>query len=215
MASQYLNQFDTKEEMNSAYASGHSDEWVAYCAEDNNIYYNTNLTGNSKYFDDLEYNSENKTLDFYIDNRVKKSIDVSPWWFEKNEYYTKEEINTKFSAITSAETATISYGVRCNNDDGIIQLMDDREGGPLSIVYRSTKDFGTPPYYLQFNWYNSWYGLGINRSTAIYDDGFGIWYKSHNATEATQAFKFDKDGSFYIGDTSINETQLQKLLALI
>lgn len=118
MASQYLNQFDTKEEMNSAYASGHSDEWVAYCAEDNNIYYNTNLTGNSKYFDDLEYNSENKTLDFYIDDCVKKSIDVSPWWFEKDSYYTREEVNNKlnnltlpYSSITSTPTTLSGYGI--------------------------------------------------------------------------------------------------------
>lgn len=118
MANQYLNQFDTKEEMNSAYASGHSDEWIAYCAEDNNIYYNTNLTGNSKYFDDLEYNSENKTLDFYIDNCVKKSIDVSPWWFEKDEYYTREEVNNKlnnltlpYSSITSTPTTLSGYGI--------------------------------------------------------------------------------------------------------
>ena len=114
----YINEYATLDEMNAAYESDHSGSWVSYCAEDNNLYYQQKTTISSKYFDNLEYNSENKTLDFYIDGKVKKSIDVSPWWFEKESYYTREEVNNKinnltlpYSSITSTPTTLSGYGI--------------------------------------------------------------------------------------------------------
>ena len=124
----YINEYATLDEMNAAYESDHSGSWVAYCAEDNNLYYQQKTTISSKYFDNLEYNSENKTLDFYIDGEVKKSIDVSPWWFEKESYYTREEVNNKinnltlpYSSITSTPTTLSGYGITnaANTDSNV------------------------------------------------------------------------------------------------
>ena len=113
----YINEYATLEEMNAAYESDHSGSWVAYCAEDNNLYYQQKTSISSKYFDNLEYNSENKTLDFYIDGEVKKSIDVSPWWFEKDSYYTREESDAKYinNIGTSGNSLTYTIGDNTNN----------------------------------------------------------------------------------------------------
>ena len=75
MANSYLNEYSTIAEMNAAYEEGHDESWVAYCAEDNSLYYQQKTKIASKYFDNLEYNSENKTLEFYIDGDLKKSIE--------------------------------------------------------------------------------------------------------------------------------------------
>ena len=113
----YINEYATLDEMNAAYESDHSGSWVAYCAEDNNLYYQQKTSISSKYFDNLEYNSENKTLDFYIDGEVKKTIDVSPWWFEKDSYYTREESDAKYinNIGTSGNSLTYTIGDNTNN----------------------------------------------------------------------------------------------------
>lgn len=117
MANQYLNEYSTIAEMNAAYEEGHDESWVAYCAEDNNIYYQQKTKIASKYFDNLEYNSETKNLEFYIDGDLKKTIDVSPWWFEKDSYYTREESDAKYvnNIGTSGNNVTYSVGNKTSN----------------------------------------------------------------------------------------------------
>ena len=132
MANSYLNEYNTIAEMNTAYEEGHDESWVAYCAEDNSLYYQQKTKIASKYFDNLEYNSENKTLEFYIDGDLKKSIDVSPWWFEKDSYYTREEtnelLNTKFDSVkydSSARTINFYVGEEIKNSIDATDFIKD------------------------------------------------------------------------------------------
>lgn len=91
MANNYLNEYNTIAEMNTAYKEGYNESWMAYCAEDNSLYYQQKTKMASKYFDDLQYNSENKTLEFYIDGDLKKSIDISPWFGDLKKILTIPE----------------------------------------------------------------------------------------------------------------------------
>ena len=145
----YINEYATLDEMNAAYESDHSGSWVAYCAEDNNLYYQQKTTISSKYFDNLEYNSENKTLDFYIDEKVKKSIDVSPWWFEKDSYYTREEVNNlllpKFDNVvydSSARTINFYSGTEVKKSIDATDFIKDGMVDNVQVVVSSdTKSY--------------------------------------------------------------------------
>ena len=145
----YINEYETLEEMNAAYESDHSGSWVAYCAEDNNLYYQQKTSISSKYFDNLEYNSGNKTLDFYIDGEVKKSIDVSPWWFERDNYYTREETNElllpKFDNVvydSSAKTINFYSGTEVKKSIDATDFIKDGMVDNVQVVVSSdTKSY--------------------------------------------------------------------------